>query len=142
VGAPEVVDGHVANEQRSGSPLFRRLALATTAGAGSAVAAAVVVAGGAAWVGVGLLSGFPRWWELVASLGLPILTLLMVVVIQHTQNHDARATHLKLDELIRATQGATNRMMTVEEASPDDLDRIRHAFREEAESAAPTDSGD
>jgi hypothetical protein len=49
-----------------------------------------------------------------------------------TQNHDARATQLKLDELIRVTEGATNRMMTVEDASPDDLDHIQDDFREEA----------
>lgn len=69
--------------------------------------------------------------------GVPFLTLLMVVLIQHTQNHDDRATQLKLDELIRATRHATNRMMTVEDASRADLDRIHDNFQSQAESAAP-----
>ena len=60
----------------------------------------------------------------------------MLVLIQHTQSHDDRATQVKLDELIRATHGATNRMMTVEQASPEDLDRISDDFRSQAESAA------
>ena len=83
----------------------------------------------------------PGWWELCATALVPFLTLLMLVMIQHTQNHDDRATQLKLDELIRASTGATNRMMTVEDASPDDLDKIRDDFREAADSAgASTDS--
>jgi low affinity Fe/Cu permease len=87
------------------------------------------------WLGLGGLTHFARWWELLATAGVPFITLLMVVIIQHTQNHDDRATHLKLDELIRATPGATNRMMTVEEASEEDLSRIRRDFRDEAEAA-------
>ena len=90
-----------------------------------------MVAGGI-WLILGAATGFPRWWELVVTIGLPIITLLMVVLLQHTQNHDARATQLKLDELIRVTDGATNRMMTVEDASPTDLDRIQDDFRGQA----------
>ena len=74
------------------------------------------------WTLVGWATAFPRWWELVATAGVPFLTLLMVVLLQHTQNHDARATQLKLDELIRASGNASDRMMTVEKASPEDLD--------------------
>ena len=88
-----------------------------------------MVVAGCTWIAVGASTGFPRWWELVATIGLPIVTLLMVVLLQHSQNHDARATQLKLDELIRVADGATNRMMTVEDASPSDLDRIQADFR-------------
>jgi low affinity Fe/Cu permease len=63
----------------------------------------------------------------------------MLVLIQHTESHNDRATQLKLDELIRASHGATNRMMTVEDASPQDLDKIQDAFRSEAESATPAE---
>ncbi len=100
----------------------------------------MVVGGAAVWLGLGALTHFPRWWELLATAGVPFLTLFMVVIIQHTQNHDDRATHLKLDELIRATGGATNRMMTVEEASAKDLDRIRQDFRDDAEAASAPES--
>lgn len=135
--APRRRAGHVADESRSGLTPFRRLAGTFTAGAGSAAGAALVVAGGAGWVGIGAATHFPRWWELVATAGVPFLTLLLVVFVQHTQNHDSRATQLKLDELIRATEGATNRMMTVEEASASDLDRIRDDFRAQADTAVP-----
>ena len=60
------------------------------------------------------------------------MTLLMIVLLQHTQNHDSRATQLKLDELIRVSEGATNRMMTVEDASANDLDRIQDDFRDQS----------
>lgn len=92
------------------------------------------------WVGIGVATDYPRWWELTLTAGVPFLTLIMLVVIQHTQNHDNRATQLKLDELIRANQQATNRMMTVEDASREDLDKIRDDFRGQSESAvSPSD---
>ena len=87
---------------------------------------------------LGAITDFPRWWELLATSGVPFLTLLMLVLIQHTQNHDDRATQLKLDELIRATHSATNRMMTVEDASRADLDRIHDNFQSQAESGRPS----
>jgi low affinity Fe/Cu permease len=104
-------------------------------------AAAIVVCVAAGWVVLGAVTDFPRWWELLATVGVPFLTLLMVVVLQQTQNHDDRATQLKLDELIRASHAATNRMMTVEDASRADLDRIHDDFHSQAESAVaePTD---
>ena len=83
---------------------------------------------------MGWATGFPRWWELVATAGVPFLTLLMVVLLQHTQNHDAQATQLKLDELIRSSRGASDRMMTVEKASGADLDRIHESFERHASS--------
>jgi low affinity Fe/Cu permease len=116
--------------------VFRRLARGLTVRTGSATAAVLVVCGGFAWLALGVFTGFPRWWELLVTAGVPLLTFLMVVLLQHTQNHNAQAIQLKLDELIRATQGATNRMMTVEDASPEDLDRIRDDFRTQAESAS------
>jgi low affinity Fe/Cu permease len=122
-------DLHAAAPPRGGPTGFQRSArhLSQLAGSGRAVAA--VAAGGSVWLVVGASTGFPRWWELVVTIGLPIITLLMVVLLQHTQNHDSRATQLKLDELIRVNESATNRMMTVEDASPSDLDRIQDDFR-------------
>ncbi len=100
----------------------------------------MVVGAAAGWLVLGAITDFPRWWELLVTAGVPCLTLLMVVLIQHTQNHDDRATQLKLDELIRATHSATNRMMTVEDAGREDLDRIHDNFQSQAESAAPDPS--
>jgi low affinity Fe/Cu permease len=135
-GEHERRDGHVADTSRAPSSVFRRLARRITAATGSAGAAAVVVGAATGWLVLGASTDFPRWWELLATGGVPFVTLLMVVLIQHTQNHDDRATQLKLDELIRATHRATNRMMTVEDASRADLDRIHDNFQSQAESAA------
>jgi low affinity Fe/Cu permease len=99
-----------------------------------------VVGAAIAWLGLGASSGFPRWWELTATAGVPFVTLLMVVIVLHAQSHDDRAIQLKLDELIRATSVANNRMMTLEDASSEDLDRIRGDFRDKAESASPEPS--
>ena len=63
-----------------------------------------------------------------ATVGLSFGTLLMLILIQHTQDHDDQAVQLKLDELIRATAGASNQMMRLEDASQQDLERIRRAF--------------
>jgi len=128
---------HVADEWRDEPSVSHRVARHVKAGTGSVAAAAVVVVVAAGWVVLGAATDFPRWWELLATVGLPFLTLLMVVVLQQTQNHDDRATQLKLDELIRATRDATNRMMTVEDASREDLDRIHDDFHSQAESAGP-----
>ena len=136
------MENHAAHVGRTRTPVFSRLAQRLTASAGSATAIAFVAAAFGAWIVVGALTRFPRWWELCATAGVPFLTLIMLVLIQHTQNHDDRATQLKLDELIRANQQATNRMMTVEDASREDLDKIREDFRDQSESAvSPGDPG-
>jgi low affinity Fe/Cu permease len=135
----EPPDDHAAHEGRSRSGIFSRLARRLTAAAGSGTAAAIVVGSFVLWVGVGARADFPRWWELCATVGPTFVTLLMLVLIQHTESHNDRATQLKLDELIRASHGATNRMMTVEDASPQDLDKIQDAFRSEADSATPAE---
>ncbi len=73
---------------------------------------------------------FPRSWELVATAGLPVLTLVLLIVVQHTQNHDDRAIQLKLDEVIRALDPASNSMIRVDEGSWDDLEHVREHFQE------------
>ena len=112
---------------------FRRLARLIRSWTGSATAAVIVFGVAAAWLVLGALTRYPRWWELLVTAGVPFVTLLMVVLLQHTQNHDDRATQLKLDELIRASHTATNRMMTVEDASRGALDRIHDDFQAQAD---------
>jgi len=136
------MENHAAHIGRTRTPVFSRLAQRLTASAGSGTAVVFVVAAFGVWIVIGAVTRFPRWWELTATAGVPFLTLIMLVLIQHTQNHDDRATQLKLDELIRANQQATNRMMTVEDASREDLDKIREDFRDQSESAvSPGDPG-
>jgi low affinity Fe/Cu permease len=80
--------------------------------------AAVVVA---IWAATGPLFRFSDTWQLVINTGTTIVTFLMVFIIQASQNRESRAIHLKLDELIRATDDARNRLMNEEEQSEDQL---------------------
>jgi len=124
-------DGHVASGLGRDRGLFTRTAQRITHWSGSPSAAAGVVVAMLAWIVLGVATHFPHWWEVTATVGLSFVTLLMLVLIQHTQNHDDEAVQLKLDELIRANVNATNEMMRVEDASREDLARIREAFNDE-----------
>ena len=92
---------------------------------GSPWSVAAVAAGLAVWLAAGWALGFPRSWELVATAGLPVLTLVLLIVVQHTQNHDDRAIQLKLDEVIRALDRASDSMIRVDEGSWEDLEHVR-----------------
>lgn len=67
-------------------------------------------------------------WQLVINTGTTIVTFLMVFLIQNTQNRDAAAVQLKLDELIRASSSARNRLLTLEDLSDKELDRMKASF--------------
>jgi len=73
------------------------------------------------WLITGPIFKFSNTWQLVINTGTTIITFLMVFLIQHTQNRDTEAIHLKLDELIRAVSGARNSMIDLEEASEEQL---------------------
>ncbi|HUL08893.1 MAG TPA: low affinity iron permease family protein [Candidatus Acidoferrum sp.] len=80
------------------------------------------------WAVTGPLFGFSDTWQLVINTGTTIVTFLMVFLIQNTQNRDSRALQLKIDELIRATEGAHNAVLDLEELAEIDLDRIRKLY--------------
>jgi low affinity iron permease len=69
------------------------------------------------WVSTGLLYGFPETWQVVINIGTTIITFQMVFLIQNTQNSNAKAIHLKLDELIRALRRARNNLVDLEDLS-------------------------
>ena len=77
------------------------------------------------WGLLGPLYGFSDTWQLVINTGTTIVTFLMVFLIQNTQNRDAEAIQLKLDELIRSAKGAHNALLDLEELEERDLDQIR-----------------
>jgi low affinity Fe/Cu permease len=80
------------------------------------------------WLVTGPIFGFSDTWQLVINTGTTIVTFLMVFLIQNTQNRDTEALHIKLDELIRATQGAHNALLDLEELEQRELDEFRERY--------------
>jgi low affinity Fe/Cu permease len=87
------------------------------------------------WAAVGPIFGYSDTWQLVINTGTTIITFLMVFLIQNTQNKDAEAMHIKLDELIRALDQAQNALLNLEELEEPELDRIRTDYLKLAENA-------
>ena len=82
------------------------------------------------WALTGPFFNFSDTWQLIINTGTTIVTFLVVFLIQNTQNRDARAIHLKLDELIRAVKGARNTLLDLEEMSDEELERFHQEFIE------------
>ena len=89
----------------------------------------------AAWILTGPLFGFSDTWQLVINTGTTIITFLMVFLIQNTQNRDTEAIQVKLDELIRATKGAHNALLDLEELEEETLDAFRTKYQALASAA-------
>jgi len=108
---------------------FRKFAHKTSEAVGSpwAFLLALLIIGG--WAATGPLFKYSDTWQLVINTGTTIVTFLMVFLIQNTQNRDARAIHLKLDELIRALGPARNRLVDLENLSDDELDALQKEFQ-------------
>ena len=87
------------------------------------------------WGVTGPLFGFSDTWQLVINTGTTIVTFLMVFLIQSTQNRDAEAVQVKLDEIIRAIGNAKNELLDLEELEEKDLDEIRQTYTEMAQKA-------
>jgi Predicted small integral membrane protein len=81
------------------------------------------------WLITGPTFHFSDTWQLIINTGTTIVTFLMVFLIQNTQNRDAKAMHLKLDEVIHALKKARNEMVDLEELSDEELDRLEQQFR-------------
>src|SRR5215218_6313450 len=82
-----------------------------------------------AWALTGPLFSFSEVWQLVINTGTTIITFLMVFLIQNTQNRDAKAIHLKLDELLRGVEGARTSMVDLEDLSDEELKKIQNEFQ-------------
>jgi low affinity Fe/Cu permease len=91
------------------------------------------------WLVSGPVFGFSDTWQLVINTGTTIVTFLMVFLIQQTQNKDTKAIELKLNELVAATHGATNRLIDVEDLSEAELNTL-HGYYQELVSLAKRDS--
>lgn len=114
---------------------FRKFAHKTSTAVGTPLAFAISFGIIVTWALLGPGFGYSDTWQLVINTGTTIVTFLMVFLIQNTQNRDARALHLKLDELIRANSDARNDFIDLEDLSDKDLDRLQEQFLEVRDSA-------
>ena len=101
-----------------------------SAAAGNPVTFIVAVALVVIWGVTGPLFGFSDTWQLVINTGTTIVTFLMVFLIQRSQNKDALALHLKLNELVAAVNGANNRLIDVEDLSEEELQILAKHYSE------------
>ncbi len=81
-----------------------------------------------AWAAAGPLFGFSDAWQLVINTGTTIATFLIVFLIQNTQNRDAKALHLKLDEVIRSLHSARNKLIDLEDCTDEELAALQREF--------------
>src|SRR5260221_12504632 len=107
------------------SESFARFAKATARQSGHPVTFALAVLVILVWAVTGPIFKFSDTWQLVINTGTTIVTFLMVFLIQNTQNRDAKAIHLKLDELIRSIESARNSMVDLDDLSDEELPRLR-----------------
>ena len=108
--------------------LFSKIAQWTSRRAGCASTFGIAVLVVVIWAFAGPLFGFSDTWQLIINTGTTIVTFLMVFLIQHTQNRDTQAIHIKLDELIRATNQARNTLINLEDDSDEKLWRVKQEF--------------
>lgn len=110
--------------------IFGKFARFVSEASGKPVTFLLAVAIVLVWIITGPMFGYSDTWQLVINTGTTIVTFLMVFVIQHSQNKDTTALQLKIDELIRATNGAHNALIDLEELSEKELKVIRNGYIE------------
>ncbi len=115
---------------------FERLAEHIGRWTGSTIAFTLAVGIILVWALTGPFFGFSDTWQLVINTGTTVVTFLMVFLIQRAQNKDAQATQLKLNEIVSALQGASNRLVNVEDLSEHELAVLHEHYRTLARMAA------
>jgi low affinity Fe/Cu permease len=108
---------------------LERLSERVSAWAGSSMGFALALATVLIWAIIGPLFGFSDTWQLVINTGTTIVTFLMVFLIQRAQNKDALALHLKLNEIVAALEGASNRLIDVEDLDERDMETLHGHYR-------------
>jgi low affinity Fe/Cu permease len=117
------------------SDAFRVFARRSSSALGSAWAFVGAVLVILVWILTGPMFHFSDTWQLVINTATTIVTFLMVFMIQNTQNRDAKAVHLKLDELIRALTNARNELVDLENLSDEELTKLEKQFKRMRERA-------
>jgi len=114
---------------------FARFAKGTSRATGRPMAFMLAFSIVVIWALTGPIFHYSDTWQLIINTGTTIITFLMVFLIQYTQNLDTEAMQVKIDELIRATEGAHNALLDLEELDAEELDRIRTAYEKLASDA-------
>jgi low affinity Fe/Cu permease len=117
-----------APPRNSFNETFRKIASAAANAVGSKWAFILSIVIVVVWAATGPIFHFSDTWQLVINTGTTIVTFLMVFLIQNTQNRDAKAIHLKLDELIRGVKGARTKLVNLEEFSDEELEKLQKQF--------------
>jgi low affinity Fe/Cu permease len=121
------------------SELLEKFSYEATKATGTSVAFVLAVTIIIVWAITGPLFRFSDTWQLVINTGTTIVTFLMVFLIQRTQNKDALAIHLKLNEIVAAMEGASNRLIDVEDLSEPEIDALRKYYQRLIELAKTDD---
>ena len=114
---------------------LERVALAVTSWAGSSWAFALAAGTVVGWAVTGPLFHFSDTWQLVINTGTTIVTFLMVFLIQRSQNKDSRAIHLKLNEIVAGLEGASNRLINVEDLTEAQVRQLHDRYQQVARMA-------
>lgn len=109
--------------------LLERFSYHFTKAAGTSLAFMLAVTAIVVWAMTGPFFGFSDTWQLVINTGTTIVTFLMVFLIQRSQNKDAAAIHLKLNEIVAALEGASNRLIDAEDLSEPEVETLRNHYR-------------
>jgi low affinity Fe/Cu permease len=115
----------MATRKKKSVGWLERFSSAVTRWSGSTAAFAIALGVIVVWATTGPLFGFSDTWQLVINTGTTIVTFLMVFLIQRSQNKESLALQLKLNELVAALEGASNRLIDVEDLSEDELQALR-----------------
>jgi low affinity Fe/Cu permease len=124
------------HEWTMSKPFFSKIACSASRASGSLGAFVAALGVVIVWASSGPFFRFNDTWQLVINTGTTIVTFLMVFLIQHTQNADTAAIHIKLDELIRVTSNANNELLNLEEMDQERLEEIRLRYEQLAKTAA------
>ncbi|NCD69806.1 low affinity iron permease family protein [Mucilaginibacter agri] len=108
--------------------LIERFANAATVATGSSAAFIIATLVIIVWAVTGPIFKYSDTWQLVINTGTTIITFLMVFLIQKAQNKDSKAVHLKLNELIASHEGASNRMVNIEDLSEEEIEQIHKYY--------------
>lgn len=115
-------------EPRSWTDLFNGFARQSAAAVGSPWVFLFAIAVVAGWALAGAMFDYSNTWQLVINTGTTVVTFLIVFLIQNTQNRDAKAIHLKLDELIHKIKGARNTLIALETCTDEELEQLQQQF--------------